>query len=256
MFLISESERVCPACGTSMEEIGKEVRRTLVMIPAQVKIREDRYYYYTYVCQNCKRTGTETPLLKAPREQPLIPGGYASRRRLPTSPPRGPSFAADAAIHLVVQKFVMYAPLYQQEQVLNLEGRTATATLYGYYGVSRRFLFPIPDRRNCCCRKSARGIPEDIKEKFDRMKARLCNRPRFLDSRDFRRYASWYMPHFFIRIFPDSDEKGEIFHEKDLRRDFETVRLQMVPPDKSSLEVDTSKNGSLSLYGHPVLCGD
>ena len=40
---IPESERACPACGTSMEEIGKEVRRTLVMIPAQVKIREDWY---------------------------------------------------------------------------------------------------------------------------------------------------------------------------------------------------------------------
>lgn len=34
-------ELVCPACGTEMREIGKEVRRSLVMLPAQVKIRED-----------------------------------------------------------------------------------------------------------------------------------------------------------------------------------------------------------------------
>lgn len=75
-----------------MEEIGKEVRRTLVMIPAQVKIRED--VYFTYACQSCKQTGTETPLLKAPKEQPLIPGSYAS---------------PEAVAHIMVQKFVMYA---------------------------------------------------------------------------------------------------------------------------------------------------
>ena len=102
---IPESERVCPACGTSMEEIGKEVRRTLVMIPAQVKIRED--WYYTYACQNCKQTGTETPLLKAPKEQPLIPGSYAS---------------PEVVAHIMVQKFVMYAPLYRQEQEWNRAG--------------------------------------------------------------------------------------------------------------------------------------
>ena len=45
-----------------MKEIGSEVRRTLVMIPAQVKIRED--VYFTYACQNCKQTGTETRILK------------------------------------------------------------------------------------------------------------------------------------------------------------------------------------------------
>ena len=88
-----------------MEEIGKEVRRTLVMIPAQVKIRED--VYFTYACQSCKQTGTETPLLKAPKEQPLIPGSYAS---------------PEAVAHIMVQKFVMYAPLYRQEQEWNRAG--------------------------------------------------------------------------------------------------------------------------------------
>ena len=43
---IPESERACSECGTLMAEIGTEVRRTLVMIPAQVKIREDVYYTY------------------------------------------------------------------------------------------------------------------------------------------------------------------------------------------------------------------
>jgi len=39
----------CPKCGTLMTEIGKEVRRSLMITPAQVKIRED--WFYTYVCE-------------------------------------------------------------------------------------------------------------------------------------------------------------------------------------------------------------
>ena len=76
---VPESERNCPECGTLMTEIGTEVRRTLVMVPAQVKIRED--VYFTYACQNCKQTGTETPILKAPKRaspdfgQLCLPGG-------------------------------------------------------------------------------------------------------------------------------------------------------------------------------------
>lgn len=102
---IPESERSCPECGTLMTEIGSEVRRTLVMIPAQVKIRED--VYFTYACQNCKQTGTETPILKAEKEPPLISGSYAS---------------PEAVAHIMVQKFVMCAPLYRQEQEWNRAG--------------------------------------------------------------------------------------------------------------------------------------
>ena len=43
---IPEAERVCDACGTVMEQIGKEVRRTLVLRPATATIREDVYYTY------------------------------------------------------------------------------------------------------------------------------------------------------------------------------------------------------------------
>lgn len=40
--------QICPACGSTMTEIGKEVRRRIKMIPAQVVVVEDRYY--TYAC--------------------------------------------------------------------------------------------------------------------------------------------------------------------------------------------------------------
>ena len=127
---VPESERNCPECGTLMTEIGTEVRRTLVMVPAQVKIRED--VYFTYACQNCKQTGTETPILKAPKEPPLISGSYAS---------------PEAVAHIMVQKFVMYAPLYRQEQEWNRAGVMLSRQTMSNWGlrVAEDWLRPIYD---------------------------------------------------------------------------------------------------------------
>ena len=102
---LPERELECPECGTLMTEIGKDVHRTLVMIPAQVSIRED--WYFTYACQKCKQEGMETPILKAEKEPPVIPGSYAS---------------AEAIAHIAVQKYVMGSPLYRQEQEWNRAG--------------------------------------------------------------------------------------------------------------------------------------
>ena len=102
---IPEKEPDCPVCGTAKMEIGRDVRRTLVMIPAQVMIREN--IYFTYACPKYKEEGTETPIRKAERLPALIPGSYAS---------------AEAVAHIMVQKFVMYAPLYRQEQEWNRAG--------------------------------------------------------------------------------------------------------------------------------------
>ena len=102
---LPESELACPKCGTTMTEIGKDVRRSLVIVPAQVSIRED--WYYTYACQNCKLNATETPVLKTDKLPSVIPGSYAS---------------PEAIAHIAVQKYVMGAPLYRQEQELNRSG--------------------------------------------------------------------------------------------------------------------------------------
>lgn len=102
---LSEEERECPACGETMEEIGKEVRRTLVIIPARVSIREDRYY--TYACRKCQTEGTETPIKKAEKEPSVIPGSHAS---------------PEAIAHIMVQKFQMASPLYRQEQEWERQG--------------------------------------------------------------------------------------------------------------------------------------
>ena len=96
---------VCPQCGDTMTEIGKEVVRTLEIIPAQMVVRED--IYYTYACQACNKEDIETPVVKAPREKNIIPGSFAT---------------PEAIAHIMTQKFVMGSPLYRQEQEINRKG--------------------------------------------------------------------------------------------------------------------------------------
>ena len=41
---LPEEERICPECGETMSEIGKEVRRRLKLVPARAVVVEDWYY--------------------------------------------------------------------------------------------------------------------------------------------------------------------------------------------------------------------
>lgn len=38
-YVFLKGERICDECGHMIQEIGKEVRRTLQIVPAQVRIR-------------------------------------------------------------------------------------------------------------------------------------------------------------------------------------------------------------------------
>ena len=102
---LSNKERICVSCGTVMEEIGKEVHRSLQMEPARFWIRED--VYYTYACKKCEEETGEANILKTPKQPVLCPGSFAS---------------AEAVAHIMTQKFVMYSPLYRMEQEFNREG--------------------------------------------------------------------------------------------------------------------------------------
>ncbi len=102
---LSHEERICTSCGTVMEEIGKEVRRSLQMEPARFWIRED--VYYTYACKKCEEETGEANILKTPKEPLLCPGSFAS---------------AEAVAHIMTQKYVMYSPLYRLEQEFHREG--------------------------------------------------------------------------------------------------------------------------------------
>ena len=102
---LSEEERICDACGSVMEEIGKEVRRSLKMEPARFWIQED--VYYTYVCKQCEAETGEGNLRKTPKKPTFCPGSFAS---------------PEAVAHIMTQKFVMYSPLYRLEQEFQRQG--------------------------------------------------------------------------------------------------------------------------------------
>ena len=70
-----------------MEEIGKEIHRSLQMEPAKFWIRED--IYYTYACKNCEQETDEANILKTPKEPVLSPGSFMS---------------ASAVAHLTLQR--------------------------------------------------------------------------------------------------------------------------------------------------------
>ena len=102
------ADLICPQCGDTMTEIGKEAVRTLEIIPAQTIVHED--IYYTYACKSCSENadeGCETPIVKAPREKNIIPGSFAT---------------PEAIAHIMTQKFVMGSPIYRQEQEINRKG--------------------------------------------------------------------------------------------------------------------------------------
>lgn len=85
---LCEEERTCDTCGAVMEEIGKEVRRSLKMEPARFWIRED--VYYTYACKQCEAETGEGNLRKTPKQPTLCPGSFAS---------------PEAVAHIMTQKF-------------------------------------------------------------------------------------------------------------------------------------------------------
>ena len=136
---LPEDERICSACGSKLVEIGKEVRRSLMMKPAKFWVRED--VYYTYACKNCEQETGEANIVKAARGPALLPGSFAS---------------AEAVAHIVIQKFVMYSPLYRLEQEFNRQGlRLSRQTMANWLlNISEKWLRPVYDTlREQLCRE-------------------------------------------------------------------------------------------------------
>ncbi len=98
---LPESERVCPECGGELHVMGQDTRRELVIIPAQVKIRE--HVRKIYACRDCERDECGVPIIKSPINEPVMKGSFAS---------------PEAIAQIMTQKFVMGSPLYRQEQEL------------------------------------------------------------------------------------------------------------------------------------------
>ena len=127
---LPENELTCSACGSKLVEIGKEVRRSLMMKPAKFWVRED--VYYTYTCKNCEQETGEANIVKAAKEPALLPGSFAS---------------AEAVAYLATQKFVMYSPLYRLEQEFNRQGlKLSRQTMANWLlNISEKWLRPVYD---------------------------------------------------------------------------------------------------------------
>lgn len=96
---LPEAERICPSCGGALHAMGRESRRELTIIPAQVKIVE--HARVVYACRTCERDAENATVVKAGQNEPVIKGSFAS---------------PEAIAQIMTQKFVMGAPLYRQEQ--------------------------------------------------------------------------------------------------------------------------------------------
>ena len=104
-YELPETEHVCDECGGELHVMSRDVRRELVIIPAQAKICEHRRAVYS--CRCCETENIHVPIRRAELPQPVIAGSFAS---------------PEAAAHIMNQKFVMGVPLYRQEQEFKHSG--------------------------------------------------------------------------------------------------------------------------------------
>lgn len=92
---LEEADRVCPADGQALKEIGEEVSEQLDIVPA--KIRVIRRVRKKYACPAC-----ESHVARAPVPKSLIPKSIASPNLLS---------------HIALYKYQDALPLYRQEQI-------------------------------------------------------------------------------------------------------------------------------------------
>lgn len=104
-FRLSEKEMICPECGGKLTKVRNTVRKELIVIPAEIKVRE--YIDAVYTCRNCQKNGTANPMHTGNSPKPIIRNSLAS-----------PSFIAD----IMVKKFVDGVPIYRQEASLKRNG--------------------------------------------------------------------------------------------------------------------------------------
>ena len=127
---LPEEERQCPNCGEVMAAIGTEVVETLELIPARAVLHRDIYVHYA--CENCKLNDIEVPIVETPKKPSLIPGGFASPK---------------AVAHIMTQKFLMYVPLYRQEQEWKRQGLfLSRQTMSQWVLTGAEILTPLYDR--------------------------------------------------------------------------------------------------------------
>ena len=102
---LPDSEKVCPECGSDMVKIGEDIDRKVKFEPAKFIIVET--HTPVYKCIKCRKPEDEQIIVRAELPKPVIPGGNAT---------------AEAIAYIATEKFMMYSPLYRQEQQINMAG--------------------------------------------------------------------------------------------------------------------------------------
>lgn len=104
-YKLSDEEKVCDICGSTLTEMKKEIRRELKVVPAKVSIVE--HVTYVYSCRACDKEGTGGFIKKADSPKALIPKSLVSPSML---------------TYILNQKFALAMLLYRQEQEFNRLG--------------------------------------------------------------------------------------------------------------------------------------
>lgn len=104
-YRLSADQQNCPVCGEPLHEMNKQIRRTLEIIPAQVRVLEEISYVYS--CRNCERNAVNTPVITAPHPSAVLPKSVLS-----------PSLAA----FILTRKFENRDPLYKISQDFERQG--------------------------------------------------------------------------------------------------------------------------------------
>lgn len=95
-YTLPEEAQLCPQCHGPLHPMSTSVRKELIVIPAQVKVRE--HVQHIYACRHCQQQALSTPILSAPLPVPVLPGSYVS-----------PSLLA----YIMCRKYEEALPLYR-----------------------------------------------------------------------------------------------------------------------------------------------
>jgi len=128
---LPEEEMNCPECDNMMHVMGHDIHRELKIIPAKAVVLERKREICS--CRYCEKNNDHVPIVKAPMPEPVIKGSLAS-----------PS----AVAHIMTQKYVMYAPLYRQEQDWERQGVYLSRQTMANWVIrcSNDWLLPLYDR--------------------------------------------------------------------------------------------------------------
>lgn len=91
---LSDEEKICPCCASTMTKIDEEISRKIEFVPASLKLRE--YARFKYACKQCQ--------------------GHIQRAALPRLILPKSLISASLAAYLIMSKFVDHTPLHRIER--------------------------------------------------------------------------------------------------------------------------------------------